>query len=235
MVGYRLALPSLVSALFLLLAAPVTAQPATPSPSNGTIVSEIIDATQTLGILTVVILFVVGILALIVIFFVIAAGRLGTPLLGALNKANEARDELQEKLFHRLEAGDLERAKTADINSRTVGKLSELETRSEAQQARGDAVSAINRHTDAAHEETRKLLAPVTRKLDDVIELLNRDEAARARRDETLNLTISQATRELMELKKTVLTINDTGELPAASLTSASTSQGESHVPQPHP
>ena len=110
---------------------PVTAQTPT-GPTATTLVQEVSEATQTLGILTVVVLVVLGILAAIVVIVLVVAAKGLQPLLNTIKSLNDAREDLQGELFKRLEAGDKERPKTAEINERSVSALDELETKTEA-------------------------------------------------------------------------------------------------------
>lgn len=153
---------ALILLSMMLIVAPVAAQQATPAPSGQTLVGEVVDATQTLGILTVVILAVLGILAAVVLIVVLIAWRGLSPLLGTIKSLNTAREDLQAQLFERLESGDKERARTAEINERTVSRLGEIETRTEAQQSRQTAVEEINTHTDEA-------VKPIVRASDDTL------------------------------------------------------------------
>lgn len=129
-----------------------TATPSAPLPPSVVqgVIQDVAEVTETLGILTVVVLTALGILAVIVIIVLLVAWKGLSPLLGTIKSLNDARGDLQEQLFKRLESGDKERARTAEINERTVNTLSEIETRKEAEAARTDAVTAINQHTDSA-------------------------------------------------------------------------------------
>jgi hypothetical protein len=148
---------------------PVSAQQGTPVPpasSAQAIVSDVIEATQTLGILTVVVLVALGILAAIVVIVLVIAWKGISPLLSTIKSLNDAREDLQSELFKRLEAGDKERAKTAEINERTVNTLTTFETRTEAQAARSTAVEQITAHTENAvqpiKEAADKTLTTIT-------------------------------------------------------------------------
>lgn len=200
-----------LASLLLLAVTPVYAQPTTPQPTTGTVISEVAGATQTLGILTVVILFVLAVLAGIVVFFVVVAWRLGIPLVGAIQKATEAaqkatdaRDELQDKLFERLESGDRERAVTADINRGTVKALGDMETKTEAKQGRDGAVDSINKHTDEA-------LKPIAKDIERIIKKLDDDQDARTKRETARDEKVDEAIKELRQLKEAIL--KGTGEL----------------------
>lgn len=202
--------------VLLALNVPVYAQTATPPAPTGSaqaIVSDVIEATQTLGILTVVVLVALGILACIVVIVLVLAWKGLSPLLGTIRSLNTAREDLQEQLFKRLEAGDKERARTAEINERTVNTLTTLETKAEAQDGRKSAVQAIIEHTDGA-------LKPIAEQIDSVIQLLTTDRREHAERAngldgrvDKLDGKVDEAIRELRQLKTAILK-GDTDKLP---------------------
>lgn len=193
---------------FLLLAcfvsiAPVTAQTPT-GPTATTLVQEVSEATQTLGILTVVILVVLGILAVIVVIVLVVAAKGLQPLLNTIRTLNDARGDLQDQLFKRLEAGDKERAKTAEINERTVSALNERETKTEAEARSDAAVKAVNTHTDASAIETRREIATLRTEVSTVIESLKRVEKrlGGGEGDDTADLSLSAAFRMLSHIER---------------------------------
>lgn len=187
--------------------APVMAQTPTPTPTTSTsgIVRDLSESAERFGAMTV--------LAFAVIFLlVVAAWRGLAPMLGTIKSLNEARDKLQDELFKRLEAGDEERSRTAKLNERTANILSDLETKQDAQAGRQDAVEAINAHTDTAYEKVRDRLQAIEHKLERVINMLEEEEKKQIQRDETISLTLTTASRELIELRSEVKTLKDTSE-----------------------
>lgn len=180
---------------------PVAAQ-TTPNPT--TLVQEVSEATQTLGILTVVILVVLGILAVIVVIVLVVAAKGLSPLLNTIRTLNDARGDLQDQLFKRLEAGDKERAKTAEINERTVSALNERETKTEAEARSDAAVTAINTHTDGARDTTRREIAELRKKVSTVIQSLERVEKrlGGSDGDDTADLSLSAAFHMLKHIER---------------------------------
>lgn len=198
---------AVVLAALLLSCAPVQAQ--TPAPSPTTIVRDLSDAAQALGTNNLVQVIVVLIQGGIVVFLVTVAQKGIGPLVSTIKTLNDARDELQDELFKRLEAGDRERARVAEVNERTAAILEALETRGEARSGRRDAVNEINLHTDRAHAETRESLKPIEDKLEHVIQMLNDEEQRHVQRDKALNVTLSSVTKELVELRQAVKNLTD--------------------------
>lgn len=182
---------------------PVTAQTPT-GPTATTLVQEVSEATQTLGILTVVVLVVLGILAAIVVIVLVVAAKGLQPLLNTIKSLNDAREDLQGELFKRLEAGDKERQKTAEINERTVSALNERETKTEAEARSDAAVTAINTHTDGAHDTTRREIAELRKEVSTVIQSLERVEKrlGGGEGDDTADLSLSAAFHMLKHIER---------------------------------
>lgn len=196
-------------ATLLLSCAPAQAQTTEPSPSPTTIIHELSDAAAALGTNNFVQVVVVLIQGGIVVFLVTVAQKGFTPLVSTIKTLNDTRDELQDALFKRLEVGDKERARVAEVNERTVTILEGLETRGEARSGRHDAVNEINQHVDRAHAETRESLKPIEDKLEHVIQMLNDEEQRHVQRDKALNVTLSSVTKELVELRQAVKNLTD--------------------------
>lgn len=138
---------------WLLCAAPVLSQ-ATPPTSGGSnpgdTVRAVSEAVQAIGALPVILLLVVLILAGIVVFFVVAALRLGNPLVSTVQKLIASRDDLQRENTEKEREAASFRARTAEAQERMVVILAEVETRTEAKNSRSEAVSTINQHVDTS-------------------------------------------------------------------------------------
>lgn len=179
--------------LALLVVAPAQAQGTPTAPLNPqTVIGEVSEAAQTLGTLNVVLLAVVAIMVIVVLIVLAVAYKGLSPLLATIKSLNTSREDLQEQLFKRLEAGDKERATTADINQRTVAQLGEIETRKEAQASRESAVESINTNVTDEHEKTRRLIG-------DAFEKLTSLETAISLRFDTVDISIKQGFEEIRE------------------------------------
>lgn len=221
---------SLIIGALLLIAAPIVAEPAAPTPSAQSVVGEVAQATQTLGVLTVVVLFVVAVLTLIVVFFVMVVWRLGAPLINANQQANEARDRLQATLDRKLEedaAAEKSSAKlrvlsaetqkqTAMTQERTANILSDLETKNEASAGRKSVVDSISEHVTEDGDKTRLELQAVAEK---VIEA--KETAQKAATVEDLNKVLQPVLAKFDELSEEVraaIRNVDTGRLNPADV-----------------
>lgn len=238
---------SLIIGALLITAAPVFAQaPTIPTtPNSPSIVGEVAQATQTLGVLTVVVLVVVFVLAAIVGFFVVAALRLGAPLvqtvqklLAALQDANVARDRIQGTLDRRLaDEEEAERSstrlrvmaaetqkQTAAAQERTANILSDLETKPEASAGRKSVIETITQHVSEDGDKTREQLQAVVEK---VIEA--KQTAEKAATVEDLNKVLKPVLDKFDELSVTVrdaIRKVDTGRLDPAAVPDADPSLG---------
>lgn len=202
------ALPLLLL-LCVLSVAPAYGQPVTPTPPNATtFITEVAETTQALGILTVVVLVVLGVLAVIVLIVLAVAWKGLSPLLSTIKTLNDARDDLQEQLFNRLEKGDIERATTAAINRETVNALKERETKTEAQTRSDAAVGQINEHTDIAQRETQRLMAEFEGRLNKALEQLGEATRSIDNRlgavDDTIRIKLEDVRGELNAIKHSV-------------------------------
>lgn len=213
--------------LCVLSVAPAYGQPVTPVPPNATtFISEVAETTQALGILTVVVLVVLGVLAVIVLIVLEVAWKGLSPLLATIKTLNDARDELQEQLFSRLEKGDTERATTAAINRETVIELKARETKAEAQTRSNGAITAVNAFTAGAHDatrnqidaegtETRKMFKEVAQQVDEALKITEKVQHANDERfsiyDTKFNELLLNVQIELTKLSRLLKT--GTGEL----------------------
>lgn len=186
---------------------PVYAQTATPNAPNipSSVVRDVAEATQTLGVMTVVILVALAVLVGIVVFFIIGALRVSAPLLTTIQKLIASRDDLQRETDEKERRQDEYRAQTAqsmklaaEAQERTVNVLLNLETRKEAQDGRKTAVETITEHTDGA-------LKPLAEQIDGIIKLLVADQQEQARRANALDGKVDEAIRELRQLKTAIL------------------------------
>lgn len=198
--------------IMLIAAAPIAAQ-LSPTPNPQTVVGEVAQATQTLGILTVVVLVVLSVLALIVVFFVVAALRLGLPLVNVLQSAGERADRLQSILDRKLEEDDAAekssaklrvlsaetQKQTAAAQERTAHILSDLETKNEASAGRKGAVDAITQYVTEDGDKTRMELQAVAEK---VIEA--KETAQKAATVEDLNKVLQPVLAKFDELSEEV-------------------------------
>lgn len=172
-------------AILLMAVVPVSAQnlippyiqpTATPVPPiSNAIVRDVTEATQTLGILTVVILVVLAVMVGVVVFFVIAALRLGLPLVNTVTKLISSRDELQKSADEQERRADEYRAKTAqsmqlaaEAQERTVAALTNLETKTEATQGRANAVTSLQAHFDESVKPIREAADKALNTISDV-------------------------------------------------------------------
>lgn len=173
----------------MLTVAPVYGQSTPVAPvTPQSVIGEVSEAAQTLGTLNVVLLAVVGIMVVVVLIVLAVAYRGLSPLLSTIKSLNSAREDLQEQLFKRLEAGDRDRAMTADINQRTVAQLGKIETREQAVESRQLAVAEINTHTDEA-------VKPIDGKLQQVattLEELKRDVVTKQVLDDAINPLVAK-------------------------------------------
>lgn len=213
-------------AVLLLSVAPVMAQTPTPTQSTTSgIVRDLSESAERFGAMTVFAFAVV-------VLLIIAAWRGLSPLLDTIKNLNEDRARLQDELFRRLEAGDRERAKTAEVNERVATILSDLETKKDAQAARNTAVDALKQHTTTDGDKTRELLKPIERKLDDVLSILADKDGTRAAREDDLKQKLDKATVELSQLRERVsVQLNDSGEVtPLPAPTETPIAPGPSEV-----
>jgi hypothetical protein len=179
--------------------APAAAQSVTPPTAEADVIAERVAAAvqQVGGTSNAIQLIVVGIV-------LVVAWKGLSPLLATIKSLNDARDELQGELFKRLEAGDKERAKTAEINERTVSALNERETKQEAEARSDAAVVRINTHTDSAHDVTRKEIAELRKEVSTVIHSLERVEKrlGGGDGDDTADLSLSAAFHMLKHIER---------------------------------
>lgn len=225
-----LCLLTLFAALLLLpvlAVAPIRAQPTPPDVvENAAQVLEVAtEGAQSLGVAAfvavvvslVVLVIVVGGVVLVALF--VWKGGL-RPIWDLVDKANkradeerDAREVSEKKLTEyreRQATAELTKAQAAErqaaASERLTDHMAKLETGDEAKAERKSAVKAVNEHTDVA-------LKPIAAQLGQIIEKLTSNEQSLAARDEALNSTVAAATLELVEVKKAVERITDTGEL----------------------
>lgn len=135
----------------LLVVAPVYGQAIpTPQPSAQSVIGEVSEAAQTLGTLNVVLLGVVGVLVLVVVFFVVAVWKLGVPLVNTVQRLFEARERHDANEDAREQSRIQTREREVDVLERYEILIGKIETKTEAQASRKTAVEAINVHTDEA-------------------------------------------------------------------------------------
>lgn len=194
--------------------APAAAQPVTPPTAGADVIADrvALDVQQVGGTSNAIQLIVVGIV-------LVVAWKGLSPLLATIKSLNDARDELQGELFKRLEAGDRERARTAEINERTVSALNERETKQEAEARSDAAVVRITAHTDSAHEVTRKEIAELRKEVSTVIHSLERVEKrlGGGDGDDTADLSLSAAFHMLKHIERRLDQLG-TGPLDPAKL-----------------
>ena len=139
----------------LLVVAPVAAQEPTPiPPSASSVVRDVVEATQALGTVTIVILAALAVLVLIVVFFVVAVWRLGSPLVNTVQRLMETVRSLMEARDRRDLEDDTRKQAQIAVLERYKALLEDIETKEDAVKSRESAVTQINAHTDAAVEPT---------------------------------------------------------------------------------
>lgn len=220
----------LFGATLLLIGIPVRAQDfATPTPQSTTttVVRELADAAERLSILG----FVAAVIALtalgIVLFIVLGVYKVGLkPFVDTAAQERQERTNIQTRLDAKnLRDDEREkelaalRGRTAEIQERTIKALIDLETRKEAADSRGAAVSTINAHTDQAHKDT---VEAVKKLLDDALQgvqvVQQKQEQREASSHETADLTLPNVERNLIEAKQKVEKLHDTGPLSPAAV-----------------
>lgn len=221
----RLAL--VVSVLtFCLAASPVVAQ--TPTPS-GSVISEVANAAQTLGVVSVIAVVAVFILLVAVSALFVGVYRLGKPLVDTTTSANARNDTLTQELSRTNEASRRAgkrnlaiQARMADTLRRTGDILSALETASQAAEGRNSAVKTITDHVDT-------VIKPVDGKLDTVVQTLEEVKASMVtskRLDDIVNPLIKRIDDALTSIRDlqqngVIVSKGDTGPLDGSKVPDA--------------